>query len=638
MGTVSTHATVKLDLAEILATLDTAGETVRVEPAETIRPPRAALDPHGFDTLPTLTIEPDAPGEPRDPKTYLRLGAPLGEGGVGVVHLATQTPLRRRVAVKSLKGSSTASRSDLLREARITGLLEHPSIIPVYTLGQDPLGRPLLVMKRVEGESWLEQLARDRDPDGGPGRALARHVEVLMAVAGAVHFAHARGVVHRDLKPANVMTGAFGEVYVLDWGIALCRGEVARDLALGAPGVGLVGTPAYMAPEMVRCDPAAIDERTDVYLLGATLHHVLVGRPRHEGATLEAVLTSAHASVPYDYGPRAPVELVRLARAACDPDPAARPPSAAAFRDALARFLAHQSANELAAEAHARLVELEHALGAEVPDGRRIQELMGECRFGFQLALRGWPESPSGRAGQAAVLRLMVEGELARGDVERARTLVAELGGDAALEARVRALERARESDRRRIASLEQLRVDRDLAIGARRRSVLIAATGLVFCVSPIALDVALREGILAEPPGWSTGIAVPLGFALVSWWLGRVAERGRSNLVNRQFHAFAVIVFLAIFLHRLMAMALGQTLVDTMMTDAAIVFALVGAGAIALDRRVWAATAILFAMGVGIAVAPGVGLVVLGLGYGAAMGSVWWAWRGLAAAPAGDS
>src|SRR5262249_2783401 len=155
----------------------------------------------------------------------------------------------------------------LLTEAVITGSLEHPSIVPVHALGCDDAGRPVLVMKRIEGVCW-RGMARDEHPPGwaaidaaGGGRRTA-HVANLMAVCNAMHFAHRRGVVHRDLKPGNVMIGSYGEVYVVDWGIA------AR-IEAGPSPVALVGTPAYMAPEMVWGEAHRVDARTDVYLLGA---------------------------------------------------------------------------------------------------------------------------------------------------------------------------------------------------------------------------------------------------------------------------------------------------------------------------------------------------------------------------------
>ena len=154
----------------------------------------------------------------------------------------------------------------------------------------------MLVMKRVEGVSWraladpdADEAARSLRPDAGD--PLELHLDVAMSACNALHYAHARGVVHRDVKLDNVMIGRFGEVYVVDWGIAIKPGDRAQRRHGGT-----VGTPAYMAPELVIGDLAAMDARTDVYLLGATLHHALVGATRHTGANLHAVLFAAHES------------------------------------------------------------------------------------------------------------------------------------------------------------------------------------------------------------------------------------------------------------------------------------------------------------------------------------------------------
>src|SRR5262249_35011988 len=151
-------------------------------------------------------------------------------------------------------------------------------------------------MKHVEGVSWRDLLRDGAHPAwakvGAPGEdRLVSHLQILMQVCNAVEFAHRRGLIHRDIKPANVMVGEFGEVYLLDWGIAARTGILAEASShLGESGAEptprMLGTPAYMAPEMLSRKVGPIDERTDVYLLGATLHEVLTGRPRHVGSTL----------------------------------------------------------------------------------------------------------------------------------------------------------------------------------------------------------------------------------------------------------------------------------------------------------------------------------------------------------------
>ena len=166
--------------------------------------------------------------------TELTLGAVLGAGGMGVVHQAHQRSLRREVAVKQLRDGvqRTEGVGALLTEARITGALEHPSIVPVHALGVDAAGAPLLVMKKVEGATLEDLMQQDDHPEwpaliARHGDRIAVFVEVLMRVAEALHFAHTKSIFHRDIKPANVMVGSFGEVYLLDWGVALSAAEVS---------------------------------------------------------------------------------------------------------------------------------------------------------------------------------------------------------------------------------------------------------------------------------------------------------------------------------------------------------------------------------------------------------------------------
>jgi serine/threonine-protein kinase len=217
----------------------------------------------------------------------------IGHGGSGVVIRALDKEILRDVAIKIVDPSLASDGSVVGRfaeEARITGQLEHPSIVPIYELGVDQRGRRFLCMKLIEGETLEATLNRL-----GPARLdpihLSRLLQMFVKVCDAVSFAHSRGVLHRDLKPTNVMVSDFGQVYVLDWGIArLRRGSpqvghrvrvtagVAQGPELDAPG-SLVGTACYMAPEQLLGKHDELDERTDVFALGATLYQILTGRP-----------------------------------------------------------------------------------------------------------------------------------------------------------------------------------------------------------------------------------------------------------------------------------------------------------------------------------------------------------------------
>jgi aminoglycoside phosphotransferase (APT) family kinase protein len=179
----------------------------------------------------------------------------LGRGGMGVVYLARDTVLDREVALKVWDDLKAVSHEREADEARILARLEHPGIVPVHDFGRLPDGRLFYAMKRVRGDRLDRWMAI--------GRGVTERLGVFLRVCDAVAFAHAHGVVHRDLKPQNVMVGEYGEVLVLDWGIAL-------QMQMADGELQIAGTPEYMAPEQARGD-AAVDHRADVFALGAML-------------------------------------------------------------------------------------------------------------------------------------------------------------------------------------------------------------------------------------------------------------------------------------------------------------------------------------------------------------------------------
>jgi serine/threonine protein kinase len=357
---------------------------------------RAAPPNDDGPTLPRISLELHASGRSSD----LALHSVLGRGGMGEVWLAEQASLQRSVAVKRPLDTSREPADALVREARISGSLEHPNIVPIHALGVADDGRPLLVMKRVTGATLCDVAADDAHPAWAELRARYGEREVAMAetiarVADAVAFAHSRGVVHRDIKPENVMVGTFGEVYLMDWGCAVVLDPSTRP--------SFAGTPAFLAPEML--DPARgpIDARTDVYLLGATLHAALVGRPRHEGDTLDAVLVAALASNAVDYGDSVAPGLAALCNRATHPQPAQRFASAVEFREALGLALRLRSMIALA-DRIASGATLEHA---SVPNGTRIKRLE-EARHGLAPLVAEWPDNVHVRALLERILHTTV--------------------------------------------------------------------------------------------------------------------------------------------------------------------------------------------------------------------------------------
>ena len=215
----------------------------------------------------------------------------LGRGGMGVVYLAEDRELDRLVAIKVLNTPEVTEdlRARMVREAQIIARLEHPGIVPVHDVGTLPDGRIFYAMKFVRGSRLDEYVAA--------GASLRDRLRKFQAVCDAVAFAHAHGVIHRDLKPQNIMIGSFGEVLVLDWGVAKIRDDPRQSAAYDTSPGTVIGTQTYMSPEQARGEIDQLDERSDVYSLGAVLHFLLTDQPKVSKAA-QAIRFKAMAQAP----------------------------------------------------------------------------------------------------------------------------------------------------------------------------------------------------------------------------------------------------------------------------------------------------------------------------------------------------
>jgi eukaryotic-like serine/threonine-protein kinase len=248
------------------------------------------------DTDPTVAAtEPSVEGAGTAGPAGYQLGPVIGRGGMGEVLLAHDPDIGRDVALKRMKAATPDLIDRFLREARIQARLDHPAIVPVHEVGRDREGRPFFTMKRVTGTTLGQMLERG-------GESQQRLLRAFVEVCLAIDFAHARGVIHRDLKPSNVMLGDYGEVYVLDWGIARVLGpsEATDPTHAGQPStetqVGTVlGTPGYMAPE--QAVDSKVGPSADVYSLGKMLLDILSTKP-DVAPELDAICTAARAEDP----------------------------------------------------------------------------------------------------------------------------------------------------------------------------------------------------------------------------------------------------------------------------------------------------------------------------------------------------
>ncbi|MFO0547342.1 MAG: protein kinase [Polyangiaceae bacterium] len=443
------------DAAAALKTMASAGVASTFRPSELDEPPAEATA-FVLERLQSERAEPAREARP-DPYEIVDI---LGRGGMAEVFRARDTTLGRVVAIKQILKSTPTMLRHFLAEARVTANLEHANIIPVHAIAESPDGVPRIAMKLVDGASWEDRLSSA--PEN-----LGNQLTILLSVCNAVEYAHDAGILHRDIKPANVMIARFGQVFVVDWGIAVALDrERASELGmLAACDVKRpAGTPAYMAPELATGDGQAQTAETDVYLLGACLHHVITGSPPHAFPTLREALEHAIASEPPAYPEHVPAELAAIARRAMARDPADRYRNVREFADAIERFLEHRASRAISLKA----VETVALLEAEVASfraarddakkelGRRVHDHFTEAMFGFGLALEGWPEDEDAALGQRRARTAMLAHALDSEDLPLATRLEGELGQvEPELEGRLASL-RARDAERR--AELERLR------------------------------------------------------------------------------------------------------------------------------------------------------------------------------------
>ncbi|MGE0547076.1 MAG: serine/threonine-protein kinase [Kofleriaceae bacterium] len=324
-----------------------SGETLAAPSSRDSTRELAAVGAGGMPPLPVVT------------PAHYRTDNEIARGGMGRIIAAHDQRLGRPVALKELLRPGAEQIGRFQREALITARLQHPGIVPVYEAGRWPSGEPFFAMKLVSGRPLDQVIAG--------ARTLELRMELLpriAAAADAIAYAHSQRIIHRDLKPANILVGAYGETVVIDWGLAKdldANDSIdSHDPSVVAPSTtssgsgastltvagAVMGTPAYMAPEQARGEP--LDQRADVFALGAMLYHLLAGAPPYNARTADEVIAAAARSnvVPLDQRERqAPTDLVAIVSRAMAPAPSDRYPDAKDLADELRRFLTGQLVN-----------------------------------------------------------------------------------------------------------------------------------------------------------------------------------------------------------------------------------------------------------------------------------------------------
>jgi WD40 repeat protein/serine/threonine protein kinase len=392
----------------------------------------------------------------------------IGRGGMGVVYAARQTSIDRTVALKMLRPDRNVGdehRGKFLSEAVVTGDLDHPNIVPIYELGTNEAGALFYSMKRVRGTPWKDVLQKKR---------LEENLEILLNVADAVAFAHANGVVHRDLKPENVMLGDFGEVLVMDWGLALATSHFRHtEFVTSADSMG--GTPAYMAPEMATGPFDRIGLASDIYLLGAMLYEIVTRQRPHTGRTLEECLHNAARNIIQPTPYRG--ELLEIALRAMATEPEDRFATVQEFQAAVREYQSHAESISLVERA---------SQGFAAAQSAGDYSAFARSLFGFQEALSLWPGNEKASTGLSRGRLLYAQCAMDKGDFDLGLSLLdPEQPEHAPLRTQLEKAQRERDARHRRLRNL-------------RRTALLLAATVLIVVTGAFFWVRAARDAAIA--------------------------------------------------------------------------------------------------------------------------------------------
>ena len=396
------------------------------------------------------------------------IGAKLGEGGMGAVYRARQGSVDRGVALKMVKKNQgpADAQDKFLAEAVVTGALEHPNIVPIYDLGVNSDDELFYAMKEVQGHAWTDSIDKV---------SLEENLEVIVKVTDAIAYSHEKGVVHRDLKPDNIMIGQFGEVVVMDWGLALPTEKFEKQ---GLPvTLGLAGTPSYMAPEMADLSLAPIGPAADLYLLGALLFRAVTKKAPHTGKNAFAALRAAAANTiqwPANNADGHDKEILDVARKAMATRPEDRYESAVEFKQALRDYRSHSESRRLTDSAIAEL-----AIAETSSNYRNFERSIAS----LEEAIKLWSENL--RAAETLQIARLRYGQAAfqKGDLD-----LAELQLDESDLAHIELLKSIRETRAERDAQAQRLRRLKQTATS------LAAVVFLTVSVSAVMINSARNE------------------------------------------------------------------------------------------------------------------------------------------------
>ncbi len=347
----------------------------------------------------------------------------IGRGGMGEVDAVVQHSLNREVAIKRLHTNSFSSclAKSLHNEAMLMGKLDHPNITPIYLMGYDSNGLPVVVMKRIRGVALSSMLENKAHPHWNliKGNRIKWKLRTFIQICNAVEYAHSKEILHLDIKASNIMIGSFGEVFLIDWGIAeeIKEGSLHRNT--------FSGTPSHAAPEMY-LPQHALTKRTDIYLLGATLYEILTGKTLHNGSNIIELMDQSLKGSPISASDIHP-ELIEINNKATNKIALQRFDSVTSLRNAIEAHIERRDALDLliSAENLLRLFR-EEALKRKANE-RKLYQLLFQCRFAFEEALRKSPDLEQAQFGLWKAMEIIAEYEINKGQLNSANRILKEL-------------------------------------------------------------------------------------------------------------------------------------------------------------------------------------------------------------------
>ncbi|BBM87212.1 protein kinase [Candidatus Uabimicrobium amorphum] len=433
------------------------------------------------------------------------IGTEIARGGMGIINRGEQKSLKRKIAIKRIIPGSinNTTQQKFISEALVTAYLDHPNIVPVYELGKDTSGDVFLTMKLVKGVEWKKSLNKTAEDERFNNYDLEAHLRTLIDVCDAMAFAHNKGIVHNDLKPENIMIGEFGEVLVMDWGLAVSLEEISTELRtlhksmVASP----MGTPHYMSPELAEGHGNDIGPWTDTYLLGAMLYEIVTGIPPHYDENIWKSLMKAIASDPPTFDHKrddlfpdeVPQELKSICTKSLAKNPEDRYQSVRDFKEAISHFLKHRESLIITREGQKILGENEQKLSKQDNKIRGKERNYLYAQYSkavscFEQALKLWSGNTAAGQGRFDARLAYSKIALKNDDLGLSEAQIDELDSQDPQVQKVR--------KEIHLAKEEKIRAQKS----SQRIRILLAASILVtFIVLSVSLYFIRQQHLLAE-------------------------------------------------------------------------------------------------------------------------------------------